>query len=494
MQRSFLAIFLAASLSAAALVDSSGTARADRPRRGYGPLVVIAAPPPYYRRYAGPLPGRYGSPYYGIAVNRIFGYPASYIPYGSRVAGGYAYPYGYPEAYGTFGPSAGDWDPYSNPLLQATMLENQLRWGTALPPGYPEPRARARLRQSSPEQKAKSIRAQVQGDVWMKKLRFLNAYERYKVAQSAASDRPEPYFRLGFSLASVANFDSAVKYFKQGLDVDPQWPTHPDKLDTLFGEDNRLSVLTLIERVGGWVREDIRDPDRLFLIGVILHADGDTRASEFFEAAYRLGGSGDHLLAFLNPASGPGGPPPARSGPVWNGPNRGGPTNAYDPGVGNGQIPPPQAQEPQEMMPPQMVSPPSFGPPGEPQGMFSPPGQMPPGQMAPGQMQPGQVPPRGLYQPLPQGARPIAPSNGNANPVNPPQAVPQPTAPQQPGPSRQATPQNSKPAVPALPLPPLPAPEEPSVEGQPGTQSGPSLDGPALAPPSTNGSTTVQSP
>jgi hypothetical protein len=350
------------------------------------------------------------------------------------------------------------------------------------------------LRQSTPEQKAKSIRAQTQGDVWMKKLRFLNAYERYKVAQSAASDRPEPYFRLGFSLASVGNFDSAVKYFKQGLDVDPQWPTHPDKLDVLLGEDNRLSVLTLIERVGGWVREDIRDPDRLFLMGVILHADGDTRASEFFEAAYRLGGSGDHLLAFLNPASGPGGPPPARSGPAWNGSNRNGPTNVYDPGVANGPSPPPQPQEPQETMPPQLVAPPNFGPAGEPQGMFSPPGQMQPGQMQRDQNQPGQIPPRGLYQPIPKGARPIAPPNGNGNPVSPPQAVPQPTAPQQPGQPQPAMSRKPKPAAPALPLPPLPAPEEPSAEGQPGTQSGPSLDGPALAPPSTNGSTTVQSP
>src|SRR5580692_3968526 len=293
MQRSFLAIFLAGSLTAAALVFSTDTARADRPRRGYGPVVVIApARPAYYRYYGGPPPGRYGSPYYGVAVNRVFGYPATYIAYGSRVSGGYAYPTGYTNAYGTYGPAIEDWDPYSNPLLQATLIENQLRWGTSLPPHYPEARTRMRLRPSSPEQKAKSLHAQAQGDVWMKKLRFLNAYERYKVAQSAASDRPEPYFRLGFSLAAVGNFDSAMKYIKQGLDIDPRWPAHGDRLDTLFGEDNRLSVLTMIERVGGWVREDIRDPDRLFLMGVILHFDGDTRASEFFEAAFRLAGYG----------------------------------------------------------------------------------------------------------------------------------------------------------------------------------------------------------
>ncbi|HXY32770.1 MAG TPA: hypothetical protein VEI07_01000 [Planctomycetaceae bacterium] len=475
MRRSFLRSFLAVSLSAAALIELTATARADRPRRGYGPVFVIAPRQPYYRRYAGPPVGRYGSPYYGISVNRIFGYPATYIPYGSPVAGGFAYPVGATGAYGTFGPPIRDWDLYGNPLLQATLLENQLRWGTALPPGYPEARTRARLRPSTPEQQAKSARAQAQGDVWMKKLRFLNAYERYKVAQSAASDRPEPYFRLGFSLAAVGNFDSAVKYFKQGLDVDSQWPSHPVRLDALFGEDNRLSVLTLIERVGGWVREDIRDPDRLFLIGVVLHADGDTRASEFFEAAYRLGGSGDHLLAFLHPTNGPGEEPTNPSGPVWTGPNRNPPTNAYDPTVARG-VSPPQPEEPQDVGPPEMVTPPNFGPPGPRQGLFSP---------------PGQAPPRGLYQ-SPQRTRPVAPRNGD--PANsPPATVPQLGPPQQTAP-QQPVPQKSKPVQPALPLPPLPGPEVPSVEGQqPSTPSGPSFDGPALGPPTTS-STTAQSP
>ncbi|HET6327294.1 MAG TPA: tetratricopeptide repeat protein [Planctomycetaceae bacterium] len=501
MQRSFLAFFLAASLTAAALVFSTDTARADRPRRGYGPVVVVApARPAYYRYYGGPPPGRYGSPYYGMAVNRIFGYPATYVPYGSRVASGYAYPMGYSDAYGTYGPPAGDWDPYSNPLLQATMIENQLRWGTALPPHYPEARTRRRVHRSTPEQQAKSVHAQTQGDVWMKQLRFLNGYERYKVAQSAASDRPEPYFRLGFSLTAVGNYDSAIKYFKQGLDLDPQWPAHGDRLDTLFGEDNRLSVLSMISRVGGWVREDIRDPDRLFLMGVILHFDGDTRASEFFEAAYRLSGQGDHLLAFLHPAGGPGGPVspgPDLGGGNWNGPTPGAPVfngpggNApVFNGQANGGTAAPLPQEPQEG-PPQMVAPPDFGPGGRPQGLFS----------------PQQAPPRGLYQPLPQRPRQTAPQNSRPR-TAPSQVIPQRAEPQQGPPQQEQPPQvppqqvappkvapkPATPAVPALPVPPLPAPEEP--EPQTGTQNGPSLDGPALAPPagSASGSTTAQSP
>jgi hypothetical protein len=488
MRRSFLAVFLAASLAAAALLESPCAAQSDRQRRGYGPVVMVGPPPqPFYRRYAGPVPGRYGSPYYHVANNRAFAPPAPYAPSGAPVAGGYlpspTFASGYAGApYASAWPMvAGDWLLYGNPLLQATMLENELRWGTALPPGYPEARTRARSRRSTPDQQVKSLHAQAQGDVWMKKLRFLNAYERYKVAQSAASDRPEPYFRLGFSLTAVGNFDSAVKYFKQGLDIDPQWPTHPDKLDALFGDDNRLSVLTLIERVGNWVREDIRDPDRLFLIGVVLHADGDTRASQFFEAAYRLGGSGDHLLAFLHPPAADA--PPVGAPGLWygsNGNNRRGfaPTGPYGSGAAvapNAGNPAPQPAEPQEGIPPQMVAPPDFGPAGQRQGLFSPP----------------QSPPRGLYDPVPQDVRPRSPGNGR------PLTAPQMPLPIRPAPSTSPAPettpssptgqngsgQQAAPAVPALPLPPLPAPEEPSGEGQGGAR-GPSLEGPTLAPPS----------
>ena len=36
-------------------------------------------------------------------------------------------------------------------------------------------------------------------------------------------------------------------------------------------------------------------------MGVLLHFNGDNRSGQFFEAAYRLAGGGDHLLAFLQP-------------------------------------------------------------------------------------------------------------------------------------------------------------------------------------------------
>ena len=531
MRRSCLAIYLAVCLATAALTDFTATARADRPRpRAFGPVVVVApAPAVYYRRYAGPPTGRYGNPYYGLTNRSMFGPGPYYTGYGTR-GGGYVYPPGFiGEPRSIYSPQGGrDWDPYSNPLLQASMLENQLRWGNALPPAVPEARTRRHVRPSTPEQQVKSLHAQAQGDVWMKRLRFLNAYERYKVAQSAASDRPEPYFRLGFSLAAVGSFDSAVKYIKQGLDLDSQWPAHGDHLDILFGEDNRLSVLSLIERVGGWVREDIRDPDRLFLMGVILHFDGDNRASEFFEAAYRLSGYGDHLLAFLHPGSGPGAPPmngfgdqnfngpdpfnganPNGQMPPNGRPGRSG--NLHGPGMMNAPSPAPLPADPdggQQPIQPQpggqTPAPPDFGPAGAPQGMFSPPQQAPRGLYQPDpqfqpqgqpQVQPQGPPKNGNWDPVPQltpdmlgrPSRTMPPRTRTRQQVAPPSGAPQPIAPQS-GP-RPSAPKSAKSAAPALPVPPLPLPEESPVEPQSGVESGPPTGPELLPPPSTNGTT-----
>ena len=55
-----------------------------------------------------------------------------------------------------------------------------------------------------------------------------------------------------------------------------------------------------------WADANVRDSDRLFLMGVMLYCDDDSRAHEFFRGASKLaGGQGAHLHAFLKPAERP---------------------------------------------------------------------------------------------------------------------------------------------------------------------------------------------
>lgn len=463
MRRSILALRTAVGLAAATLLVAATVAQADG-----GPRTIVVRPAPrhYWQRYHfGPAPGRFGSPVYTLGAPRFAPAPPPYFasPYAYPVGFGYGAPLYYANPY--VNSVAAYWptlDINANPVLQGTLVENQLRWGMPLPPAMPSMRTQMRVRPSSPEQKAKSIHAQAQGDVWMHKLKFLNAYERYKYAISAAGDRPEPYFRLGFALTSMASFDSAVKSFKQGLELDPQWPVHGDRLETIYGDDNRLTVLTVLERVGGWVREDIRDPDRLFLMGVMLHFDGDTRASEFFEAAYRLAGYGDHLLAFLQPPDG-------------NNAQAAGP---QPPGFSSGIAPPPAPMEPQVPLGPH--SPPiqnPFGQNGNSPALSPRPPVAPPDANAPR---------RSLFQRSPN----APPRRGIPNiPAPPTQPAPGNSMPQAP---QNATPSDRPPTQPALPVPPLPVPEDSAPESDATPPSNPS-DGPALIAPTSGGRSTQES-
>ncbi len=455
-----LALVTSALLSGGLCGDRPALAEGRPYHRAYRPVPVYHGPGgPYYRRYFGPT--YYGSVYYALTTPRFL------PPAPPMIGGGYGYgsvfgngnlppmygPYfgGNPYAstpYSAYRPPSNYYfDPYSNPALQAAMLENQLRWGQNLPPNGVPQRTHVRLRPSTPEQQAKSIHAQAQGDVYLHRLKFLNAYERYKVAMNAANDRPEPYFRLGFALAAVGSFDSAVKYIKEGLDLDPRWPAHGERLEAIFGDDNRLAILSLIERVTGWVREDIRDPDRLFLVGVLLHFNGDNRSGQFFEAAYRLAGGGDHLLAFLQPQ------PENKENP--NGPAQpGGPRGPYD------NAPPPPAP----VEPPLTLD------------------QIPGAAVG----EPGASGPSPALSPRPPVPR-NPPSNrpSTTNPV-PPLPVPASPAPAGPpvrsndGPPSGAPPRGPTPPSSVLPLPPLPVPAATGPNPQSNTQ--PPTGGPELTP------------
>ena len=192
-------------------------------------------------------------------------------------------------------------DPFYNDVLRRAQLENELRWKMPLllNPST-EKMKRRRLDPSTPAAKLRSLRAQAQGDVHMKRQDYHKAYERYKAAASVAPDRAEAHFRTAIALAAIGRLDSAVIYLKRGLQVDPDLPVTGVSLGRVFGRDNDLAKTGTIGRATAWAKEDIRDPDRLFLLGVLLHFDNHPdKSAVLFEAAYRLKGGGDHLRAFL---------------------------------------------------------------------------------------------------------------------------------------------------------------------------------------------------
>lgn len=170
------------------------------------------------------------------------------------------------------------------------------------------------VKPTTPESKRKSIRYQAQGDEWFAKQNYLQAFARYKQAYSAAPDRPEPRFRMAICLAAMAEYGSAVDELKRLARLDPEWPIHGDRLDDLFGAEHNLSKNAVLFKVADWVKEDVRDPERLYLMGVLLHFNEDRdKAKVIFQTASLLTGEADYVSVYLTPAAGAQ-PAPPRAG------------------------------------------------------------------------------------------------------------------------------------------------------------------------------------
>jgi tetratricopeptide (TPR) repeat protein len=231
--------------------------------------------------------------------------------------------------------------PAGDPQLQQLIQENQ---GAGVEPAVTFPVEELPQRfipPSTAAAKVRSIRALHEGDLQVRNLQFAMAARRYREALTAAEDRPEPYFRLAFAEAAIGDFSEAVRLYKLGLQLDPGWPDHGPTLNELMGEGNLLAKTQVKQRVADWTLENARDPDRLFLLGVLLHKDGDAdKARLLFETATALVGRKPYLTAFLSSGSVPG---VARDGAV--------------PPKAAGDLPPPPAPDGAGLAPPEVEAP-----------------------------------------------------------------------------------------------------------------------------------------
>lgn len=153
---------------------------------------------------------------------------------------------------------------------------------------------------SSRAGKDRSRQFQAEGDRLLHDGQFVKGYLRYLEAQREAEDRADVYFRQAFALVAMGRYSHAVMKIKRGLQVDPTWPKNAASLDTVYGVENVIHKTEYLQRVADWADANVRDPDRVFLVGVMLYCDEDPRATEFLRSASKLaGGQGAHLHAFL---------------------------------------------------------------------------------------------------------------------------------------------------------------------------------------------------
>lgn len=300
--------------------DPEASAQSTSPRV-YGPTGRLYGPTQaeyqYQRQYGHP-----SNSSGGLGTAYVNGYPGG--GFGRHyAAGSYCYgggPWMYPPVYvppyyggyyGSFGfaPTSALLNPLDTSLpanqqavMQEWLQDEQQQWTSPLESMPVESLPKRYVKRSTDAAKARSVRLQHEGDLHFQNLEFDAAGHDYRDAMLAAQDRPDPYFRLGFIDLTRNDFAEAAQNFKLGLQLDPTWPQTGPQFDDLIGERNLLPKTQLKQRILDWVQQDIRDPNRLFVLGVVLHFDNDgERAAELFTTAARLGGMKQHLQAFLVP-------------------------------------------------------------------------------------------------------------------------------------------------------------------------------------------------
>ena len=253
------------------------------PAYGYGYRYA-----PVYRAYS--LPTYYAAPApYGVCYNPSYNSVNYYLPPT------------YAPAELAYGPQA---------MKQFMGVDRNFALGplvsssSATPPAAtvePEKRGAAlRVRETNPETRARARRLTAAGDSLFLAQKYHQAREEYRDAARLAPDVPESYFRQGHALTALGQYDLAAEAFKRGMAIDSRWAAADFDLDSIYG-DSRLAKAGHLEALARAALSDDRDSDKLFLLGVFLHYDGQAeRATKFFRRASELaGGDASHVAPFL---------------------------------------------------------------------------------------------------------------------------------------------------------------------------------------------------
>jgi tetratricopeptide (TPR) repeat protein len=236
----------------------------------------------------------------------VYGFDPIWGTYGY----GYLYPYGWPYGYA-----------YPPIYLPPGTLYGSQVSSPAVSVNRPAPRPPRDQRQAVPEppepnpadQRATNAQATAlgqkyigYGDAWFAKGKYFDANARYRDAARSAPQLADAYFRQGFALAALGNYDAAVKVMRRGLAIDPRWPDSPFRLDDLYGP-NAAAKNTQFSALPRAAKEKPRDADAAFLLGVYYHFNGqpDLAAESFNRAARLLGGHSQFIEGFLSKENGP---------------------------------------------------------------------------------------------------------------------------------------------------------------------------------------------
>jgi hypothetical protein len=248
-------------------------------------------------------------------LNIGYGAVGGYLPYGVYANGpwtpgavGYYQPVGPAPGYIPADPNWNAAGPFNNPVIQEWLPENQRAAAVdaqarqaaipqAVQPRVIEPQPRV----SNLEAKRRSIKFEALGDEAFNRRDWADAYARYKQAVEQAPDRLPARSKLAYTMTLQGAFSLAATEFKRIATQDPDWPVTGVSLEQAYGPNSELMRASVMQRVSAWVREDIRDPDRLFLLGALLHFNKESdKGAEFLRMAAQLTQGAPYVMAFFD--------------------------------------------------------------------------------------------------------------------------------------------------------------------------------------------------
>jgi tetratricopeptide (TPR) repeat protein len=305
--------FLAAASTVAAADPNAAQAR-PRPPLGNNPHPVIpGGQQPKPVSPAQKPPGRSADQtdrdHSHHGSGRSYYLPGGYYSYADAACGCgpyyvYSYPYAYPPLYVSsedlYGPRAmlrfmgADNGSQFQPVANITPTMNE---DVRVDAPAPKPPAD---RPINPQATALARRFIKFGDALFIDQKFSEANNRYRKASQSAPQLADTWFRQGFALSAMGRYDQAVAAIQRGLKINPTWAKSGFDLKELYGPD-LLAKDAHIDALAQAAVDRPDDANRLFLVGVYLHFDGQVqRAEKFFRRALELAaGDDEHIRAFL---------------------------------------------------------------------------------------------------------------------------------------------------------------------------------------------------
>lgn len=159
-----------------------------------------------------------------------------------------------------------------------------------------------KLRKSNDRARERARSFMAYGDALFQRQQFHTALQRYKSAIEAAPDLVEAYLRQGFALIAVNQYRLAAKALRIAVELDPEYIKGQFRLDDLYGE-NGLAQTTHLETLANSAIKNPDNADLLFLVGMMLYANGEPeRAQKFLTKAAQIGGP--EAARLINPLLG----------------------------------------------------------------------------------------------------------------------------------------------------------------------------------------------